>query len=42
VVFDHVQAALVYGSGYARIATSERTDRTIRRRLREWAEAGLV
>jgi transposase len=42
VVFDAVGAALVYGSGYARIATSERTDRTIRRRLHEWTETGLL
>ena len=40
VVFDHVIAALVHGSGYERIATTGCSDRTIRRRLREWAEAG--
>ena len=41
VVFDHVIAALVQGSGYERIATPGwSTDRTIRRRLAEWARAG--
>jgi len=33
VVFDHVLAALVHGSGYERIATPGCSDRTIRRRL---------
>lgn len=42
VVFDHVVAALVHGSGYERIATPGCSDRTIRRRVREWAEAGLA
>jgi hypothetical protein len=41
VVFDHVIAALVHGSGYERIATPGCSDRTIRRRLLEWAEAGI-
>jgi hypothetical protein len=40
VVFDHVIAALVHGSGYERLATLGCSDRTIRRRLREWATAG--
>jgi Transposase DDE domain len=40
VVFDHVIAALVHGSGYERLATPGCSDRTIRRRLREWATAG--
>ena len=40
VVFDHVIAALVHGSGYERIATSGCSDRTIRRRLHDWAQAG--
>jgi hypothetical protein len=40
-VFDHVLAALVHGSGDERIATPGCSDRTIRRRLSEWAEAGL-
>lgn len=38
VVFDHVLAALVHGSGYERIATDQCSDRTIRRRLHDWAE----
>jgi len=42
VVFDHVIAALVHGSGYERIATRACSDRTIRRRLHEWAAAGLA
>ena len=42
VVFDHVVAALVHGSGYERIATPGCSDRTIRRRVREWADAGLA
>ena len=40
VVFDHLIAALVHGSGYERIATTGCSDRTLRRRLRGWAEAG--
>jgi hypothetical protein len=35
-----VIAALVHGSGYERLARSGCSDRTIRRRLREWATAG--
>jgi transposase len=42
VVFDQVLAALVHGSGYERIATPGCSDRTIRRRLREWAAAGVA
>lgn len=42
VVFDHVVAALVHGSGYERIATAQCSDRTIRRRVRTWADAGLA
>lgn len=42
LVFDHVVAALVHGSGYERIASPGCSDRTIRRRLREWADAGLT
>jgi transposase len=42
VVFEHVVAALVHGSGYERIATQGCSDRTIRRRVRAWAEAGLA
>ena len=40
VVFDHLIAALVHGSGYERIATPGCSDRTIRRRLADWATAG--
>jgi len=42
VVFAHVVDALVHGSGYERIASPGCSDRTIRRRVREWAEAGLT
>lgn len=42
VVFDHVVAALVHGSGDERIATPGCSDRTIRRRLQAWAERGLM
>jgi hypothetical protein len=41
VVFEHVVAALVHGSGYERIATPGCSDRTIRRRLKTWAAAGI-
>jgi transposase len=41
VVFEHVIAALVHGSGYERIASTGCSDGTIRRRLKEWAAAGL-
>lgn len=41
VVFEHVLAALVHGSGYERIASPGCSDATIRRRLKEWAAAGL-
>ena len=42
VVFEHVLAALVHGSGYERIASPGCSDRTIRRRLAEWARAGIA
>lgn len=42
VVFDHVTAALVHGSGYERIASPGCSPRTIRRRVRAWADAGLM
>lgn len=42
VVFDQVVAALVHGSGYERLAEPGCSDRTIRRRLHEWADAGLM
>ena len=41
VVFEHVIAALVHGSGYERVASPGCSDATIRRRVREWAAAGL-
>jgi hypothetical protein len=41
LVFEHVIAALVHGSGYERIASSGCSDGTIRRRLRAWAKLGL-
>lgn len=42
VVFEHAVAALVHGSGYERIATPGCSDRTIRRRVHAWADAGLA
>lgn len=42
VVFEHVIDALVHGSGYERIATTGCSDRTIRRRLKDWAAAGTA
>jgi Transposase DDE domain len=42
VVFEHVVAALVHGSGYERIASPGCPDRTIRRRLAEWAALGAA
>ena len=42
VVFEHVVAALVHGSGYERIASPGCSDRTIRRRLKAWAALGSV
>jgi hypothetical protein len=41
VVFGQVIAALVHGSGYERLASPGCSDRTIRRRLTEWAQAGI-
>jgi hypothetical protein len=41
VVFDHIIAALVHGSGYEPVATAACSDRTIRRRLDDWADAGV-
>ena len=41
VVFEHVVQALVHSSGYERIATPGCSDRTIRRRLKVWAAAGI-
>ncbi len=42
VVFEHVIDALVHGSGYERIASQGCSDRTIRRRLKQWAEFGIA
>lgn len=42
IVFDHLVAALVHGSGSERIATPGCSDRTIRRRVQGWAEAGIA
>lgn len=42
VVFEHVVAALVHGSGYERIATPGCSDRTIRRRVQAWVTEGLT
>lgn len=42
VVFEHVLAALVHGSGYERIASPGCSERTIRRRVRAWAAGGLT
>jgi len=41
VVFEHVIAALVHGSGYERIASPGCSDATIRRRLKDWAALGV-
>ncbi|MFF0371633.1 IS5 family transposase [Micromonospora sp. NPDC005087] len=41
VVFEHVLDALVHGSGYERIANLGCSDRTIRRRVKDWAAAGI-
>jgi transposase len=41
VVFEHVIAALVHGSGYERVASTACSEGTIRRRLKEWAAAGV-
>jgi Transposase DDE domain len=41
VVFEHMIAALVHGSGYERIASAGCSDATIRRRLKEWAALGV-
>lgn len=42
VVFEHVVDALVHGSGYERIASAGCSDRTIRRRVKQWAALGLA
>ncbi|MFD3809334.1 IS5 family transposase [Streptomyces sp. NPDC058619] len=40
-VFEHIVLALVHGSGYERISTVGCSDRTIRRRVKEWAGLGI-
>ena len=42
VVFDLVVLVMVHGSGYERNAVPSCSDRTIRRRVHEWAEGGLT
>src|SRR5215218_2880833 len=42
VIFDYIVAALVHGSGYERLTGPGCSDRTIRRRLKQWAAAGLT
>jgi transposase len=42
IVFEHMIDALVHGSGYERIASEGCSDRTIRRRLKKWAKAGVA
>ncbi len=42
MVFEHVVAAFVHGSGHERIASPGCSDRTIRRRVKAWAEAGVT
>src|SRR3954470_23101251 len=42
VVFEHIVAALVHGSGYERVASTACSDSTIRRRLKAWARAGIA
>jgi hypothetical protein len=42
VVFEHVIAALVQGSGYERIASARCSEVTIRRRLAEWAKLQIA
>ncbi|KDQ65899.1 IS5 family transposase [Streptomyces sp. NTK 937] len=40
-VFEHVVLALVHGSGYERVSSPGCSERTIRRRVKEWAEQGI-
>jgi hypothetical protein len=40
-VFEHVVLALVHGSGCERLSSPGCSDRTIRRRLKEWAAQGI-
>lgn len=41
VVFEHIVASLVHGSGYELIASQGCSDRTIRRRVKDWANKGI-
>jgi Transposase DDE domain len=41
IVFEHVVAALVHGSGYERISSTGCSATTIRRRIRLWSSLGL-
>jgi hypothetical protein len=41
VVFEHMIAALVHGSGYERVASAGCSEGTIRRRVKERAAAGV-
>jgi hypothetical protein len=41
-VFAPLGAALVHGSGYQRIASHGCSDRTVRRRVAEWARLGIA
>lgn len=40
-VFEHVVLALVHGSGYEQVSSPGCSDRTIRRRVKEWSEQGI-
>ncbi|MFV5995062.1 IS5 family transposase [Streptomyces sp. NPDC056231] len=40
-VFEYIVLALVHGSGYERIAGAGCSDRTIPRRVKQWAELGI-
>ncbi|WP_043269946.1 IS5 family transposase [Streptomyces sp. CT34] len=42
VVFEHAIAALIHGSGYERVASPGCSDRTIRRRVKYWAQLGIA
>lgn len=41
MVFEHIVQALVHGSGYERISSPGCSDRTIRRRIKSWAQMGI-
>jgi transposase len=42
IVFEHIVATLVHGSGYERIATKGCSDWTIRNRVKQWSRLGLA